>query len=539
MFVRVFRGRRAHLWALFAFILGAALISTAASSAVARATSSGLGSNVESQVIVGSRLRVQVYDEGAPQAWTGHINGPNGATLNWTAPQGFGAAHVVFYQEDLEAGLYTIVPDSPIAPGWHVAGYLAKANVDPTEGCFTKGDFVPGSFSSSPTVNLTAQNHSWVICIGVVQDGSIWDSRITVAVGGSDPTAAKGTGKLMGPGFNEPFSMDFLGDNAGGQNVAPGMYYLILDEPPAAGYVVAGYYAFESKATNPTCSANPAAYSGLFYAPVSQEHPNWVICYRLVKASYIPNSSLTVGIVATVSAGQNSWQGTVTGPSGITWSWMNNLQIGGPNYQGGRHDIPAGTYLAVPGKPVRQGWEVKGYASFETTQFLQACPPVASGVYSMKQTPVTFSDAHSNWAICVLVAPTEPPPTVALPTTHVSDDLPTFNPPSGGPASTPVPTLTTVPTSVPGGPGNVPAGTATKPVQTQTSSGPDETAQRPGGDESGGISRSAFSTPVAPSTGTGEAHHGHQSLPLVLGALFILSSALIVTATRLPGRRTR
>ncbi|MGE0599589.1 MAG: hypothetical protein AB7J35_05895 [Dehalococcoidia bacterium] len=261
-------------------------------------------------------------------------------------------------------------------------------------------------------------------------------------------------------------------------------------------------------------------------------------------AQSLPNSSLTLGIKAIGGDGDNSWQGTVTGPNGFVRAWS-QLQIGGPNYMGGQHDMVAGTYSVVAGNPVRPGWIVTGYARYETSQFLQACP-VDSSAYKPTPKPVTFSDQHPNWGICVRVQKTPPPtPTVAVPTATptvfeppvIVIDWPEQIPTAAASATPPAKTATPTPS-----PAQPPAGTSTD----SPDSGParaTESPARPADENSGGTTHTTnadpTSAPLPPSTGNSADRATQDSVYLAFGLLLLGGSVLIVAANRLPGRPRR
>ncbi len=648
--------RRTFIAAVLLFALGLALSAGVSRTSIAQAKAETYGVGVQSQVIAGSRLRVVVYDEGYQQPWNGSVSGPGGVTLNWDTPQQTGDFSTVLFKEDLEAGTYTVVPGSPIAPGWHVAGYLARANIDPSGACNSNGSFAASAFTSSATVNLNAQDHSWVICVGVVRDGGIWDSQVAVRFVTPGP-AGNWAGALVGPQNANYQLNDLLGPNYTGMihGLLPGGWTLYPGLEPQPGYTVVGYYRFESKSNFPSCPADPAAYSNASASVnVSDQHPNWAICVRIAPAvanstlwvqvvgagtiipwsgnvvgpggfqrtfasmglgaggnsgliqnltpgtwtvapaavpspgyevlgfyitdggsqtlcpqspaSYtsqnsfevndqhpnryvcilmsnppiVQNSLLALSVVAPGNGPAQDWTGVIDGPGSFDWTWK-AFGIDGPNYASNRYTVGAGTYSFISGKPVKQGWVVKGYAPMEIpNQPFPTCPQSPAS-YSLAANTVTVSDAHPRQAMCVLiekaVTPTvAPEPTVS---THHGDG-------SGfpwEPGSAPTVTATPSPTSTPQGPTSTPQGgqpgsTTGTPTATATQP-PSRPADESNSGSTGGANHAVSDGPLPPNTGTGHGADEDQGLAFKLGLLLMAASGLIVAATQLPGRARR
>lgn len=363
-----------------------------------------------------------------------------------------------------------------------------------------------------------------------VQDQTVPGSSIAVGLAG-DPGVVKGTGKILGPGGPRTFDLGNAGDHESWTGLDAGMYFVSTDTPPAPGLWTAGFYIFESPDTTPQCPNNPSLYAGGWTFTLDAQHPHWVACIRLIQVTTIANSSVTFGIRNTTPDGDNSWQGRLTGPQNSSWLWS-TLGIGGPNYLGYMMDVAEGDYSVQPGNPVRPGWQVAGYASYETDSHLDACP-FDNTAYLPYPTPVHVSAAHPKWGICVLVEPApvtpdpEPSPTPAPPIDLGPIDWPGITP---EPTATPSPVT---PTATPTAP--KPTSTPTTPKQTSTATPPQATSTpRPGG-----TSQPAGDAPLPPNTGTGANHGGTSPAPLALGVLLVAVAGLIVAADRLPGRPKR
>lgn len=389
--------RRAFIAAIFLFALGLALSASANSTPTAQARAETYGADVQSQVIAGSRLRVVVYDQGYQQPWTGSVAGPGGVTINWDAPQQAGDSSTVLYREDLEGGNYTVVPGSPVAPGWHVAAYLARANIDPSEACFSNGTFLASAFTSSATVNLTARNHSWVICVGVVRDGGLWDSQVGVRFVPNGP-AGNWTGAIVGP-QNVYYNFDDLLEvNSSGvvHGVVPGGWTVYPGKEPLPGYTVVGYYRYEMTTPDPVCPSDPAAYSNASATVVvSQEHPSWGICVKI--APSVANSTLWVQVVG--AAKITPWAGNVNGPNSFQRTFA-SLGIGAGGNSGLLENLTAGTWTVAPAAVPAPGYQVLGF--YITDGGSQTLCPVDAGSYS-SQNSFQVNDQHPNRYVCILL----------------------------------------------------------------------------------------------------------------------------------------
>ncbi len=529
MFDQIFNRRRALIGALFALAIGLAFIGGANRLSTAHAQSQDYQQDIQGQVIAGSQLRIYVLDWQDKQPWTGSIDGPSGS-IPWSPVNVWTSVTFAHFSTGFEGGTYTINPGSPIAPGWHVAGYRTFPDGS-LGGCAEPG----AAFTDSASVTISDQEPVWGVCIAVERDGAIFGSTLNVTFVG-DPPPGSWTGSISGPNAIH-YSLADVNDweNSGTvHNLVPGTWNVYPANEPKPGYTVVGYYKFESDDPEPVCPSNHAAYTlGAYSVNVTPGHSHWVVCVRV--APFIPSSSLTLGFLALAPA-DNAWEGTVTGPSGIAWPWL-VLGIHGLNFMGGRHDIVAGTYSVVAGKPVQPGWVVTGYSSYETTQFLQPCP-LDPAAYKPSPKPVTFSDQHPNWGICVRVEkspePTATPTVPASTPTMVAPPEFTFGWPYVEPTSTASPTVPAKPATP--APTQTPTSTtsATTVPATATDSPP-----RPVDENAGGSTQNTSSAPLPPNTGTGAARTNTNSLFLALGLLFLGGSGLTLAAHRLPGRPKR
>ncbi|MEO8539003.1 MAG: hypothetical protein ABI577_04620 [bacterium] len=384
--------------ALLVLLAGIALLTMAARSTPAQARQEDYGSDVQGQVIAGSRLRVVVFDDGDHQAWAGKVNGPNGTVLDWSAQPSNGDWITVLYKQDLEGGAYTVVPATPVAPGWHVAGYLAQANIDPATSCHTNGQFHASDFNNTSSVNLTVQDHSWVICVGVVRDGGIWGSNVAARFVSSGP-AGNWLGGLSGPqGLYSSFE-SMIGANYAGtiHNTLPGLWTAYPGNPPQSGMTVVGYHVLETTKTFFDCPSEPSLYtSSANSVTVSAQHPSWAICIKIVPS--VPDSTLWVQVVG--SGAILPWSGKVTGPNSFQRSFLDMaLGIGGNSSL--LENLAPGTWTVAPAVVPAVGYTVLGF--YITDGGSQTLCPASEASYS-SQNSFQINDQHPNKYVCILMS---------------------------------------------------------------------------------------------------------------------------------------
>ena len=351
----------------------------------------------------------------------------------------------------------------------------------------------------------------------------------------TDGWPIKWDGTVTGP---DTYSASFWSIGLGGAahfstlfNLAYGTWSVSAKNPPAPGYTLKGYTVIDSGGFS-NCPNDPASYGKPHSFQIDDQHPIRQVCILVEHPPIIAQSSLTLGILS-VGAGSNTWDGIVTGPAGYAAPW-NKLLIGGPNFMGGQYNLFAGTYSVVPGNPVRPGWVVTGYASYETSNFLQACPSDPAA-YKPSPTPVTLSDKHPSWGICLKIE--KAPPVVETTPTVVLPPEFTFDWPDLEPTSTPSPTVPAK-TATPA-PTQTPTSTVTTATTTIVPATATDSPARPVNENAGGSTQNTANAPLPPNTGTGAASTNSNSLFLLLGLLLVGGSGLILAANRLPGRPRR
>jgi hypothetical protein len=621
------------------FLFGAATITAHAKPLV-------YGSDSEDLVVANSRLTVEVVDYQDKLPWSGHIAGPNG-NLAWDAPDSVGWSTIVYDHHDLEAGTYTAIGDSPIAPGWHVVAAMVVKDVSPIGACIEPAS----SFNDPPSVTLSAQDTHWVVCLAVERDGAIFGSDVALHFVSQNFVSGPWTGVLTGPNSVNYSLATLMTGNPDGvaYNVLPGTWNLVTSDQPKPGYAVVGYHRFETDSDFPDCPTDPNAYGLLDHTvTVSAAHPNWAICVFVTPSvpnsslwvtmvtdgfppvwdgsvhgpngyartftsigvgaashsgfmlnvaggiwsvdlgnppalgytvkgfsifdgdafatcpasavayganhsfqitaqhpnmlvcilldhpTIVPNSRLSMAVVAPGNGSGQDWNGTIDGPGSFDWTWK-SFGIDGLNYASNAYAVAGGTYTFAPGKPVKPGWAVKGYLQVETDDPLPTCPSDPS-LYGPNNV-VTISQAHPKGSICVFIAkavtPTVTPTTTA--TAFVPPVIPWWEPetPQASPTSTPSATPTTAkPTSTPQSPSGEPQVPANGEAGGESSDSPKPDAG------SSTVETTAHDAPLPPNTGS-SATPSQDGTPMMMiaGLILVAGAALAAAASRARGLR--
>lgn len=385
--------RHGALAAVLALIMSAAFfLADAAMPRSAEAKPAADNQQVEALAVAGSQIDIFVLDHDMEDLqWAGVIDDPLGNDLTWTTWDNHGGFTRLDQFTDVEEGEFTVIPATPVAPGWEVYGY----RIIP-DGGWSDCGLNTLDYTDDPTFEVTPANPDWVVCIAVMPEGGIPGSLLTIEfVAPSVP--GFWAGKLDVPfGNNDPLLADLVGGVSGHwHNGKAGTYWVLPTNQPKPGLWTYGFYSFESDSIFPDCPSDPSLYEpSKTYLGITEEKPHWAMCVMALDT--IPDIRLTLKVDGPLGV---DWQGTVTA-LGLNATWA-DWGVDSTSLVGSRTDIDPINHLFLPNDPVAPGWSVVSYAVFESTDPNPDCPTdiQAYNPYGLAY----VHPMHPAWAVCVKV----------------------------------------------------------------------------------------------------------------------------------------